>query len=553
MAQALNKLTNFGGIDGPVLTVVMDGVGLAPDTISNAVAGAYTPTLDMLMEKYPMVSLKAHGTAVGLPSDDDMGNSEVGHNALGAGQVFAQGAKLVSNSIESGKMFTSDTWQAIVSNVKTSGGVLHFLGLFSDGNVHSHIDHLKAMIVRAKEEGVSTVRVHILIDGRDVGETSALDYILPFEDFLASLRTADFDIKIASGGGRMKITMDRYEADWSMVERGWQTHVLGEGRQFASAAEAVETYRKELGVIDQDLPAFVIAENGAPVGTINDGDSVIFYNFRGDRSIEISKAFDAPAGEFDKFERVRVPAVVYAGMLEYDGDLHIPSRYLVSPPEITNTMSEYLTLTGVKQLAISETQKYGHVTYFWNGNRSGKFSEELETYIEIPSDVVPFEQRPWMKCAEITDKLIECIESGEYDYLRVNFPNGDMVGHTGSLLATRCSMEALDLQLARILKAVDKAGGVALITADHGNADEMYEMDKKTKLPKADKNGNYKAKTSHTLNPVPCIIYDNVTNGAYTVKADEGNFGLANVAATMVNLMGYEAPDMWEESIIDVK
>ena len=553
MAQALNKLTNFGGIDGPVLTVVMDGVGLAPDTISNAVAGAYTPTLDMLMEKYPMVSLKAHGTAVGLPSDDDMGNSEVGHNALGAGQVFAQGAKLVSNSIESGKIFTSDTWQAIVSNVKTSGGVLHFLGLFSDGNVHSHIDHLKAMIVRAKEEGVSTVRVHILIDGRDVGETSALDYILPFEDFLASLRTPDFDIKIASGGGRMKITMDRYEADWSMVERGWQTHVLGEGRQFASAAEAVETYRKELGVIDQDLPAFVIAENGAPVGTINDGDSVIFYNFRGDRSIEISKAFDAPAGEFDKFDRVRVPAVVYAGMLEYDGDLHIPSRYLVSPPEITNTMSEYLTLTGVKQLAISETQKYGHVTYFWNGNRSGKFSEELETYIEIPSDVVPFEQRPWMKCAEITDKLIECIESGEYDYLRVNFPNGDMVGHTGSLLATRCSMEALDLQLARILKAVDKAGGVALITADHGNADEMYEMDKKTKLPKADKNGNYKAKTSHTLNPVPCIIYDNVTNGAYTVKADEGNFGLANVAATMVNLMGYEAPAMWEESIIDVK
>ena len=553
MAQALNKLTNFKGIDGPVLTIVMDGVGLAPDTISNAVAGAYTPTLDMLMEKYPMVSLKAHGTAVGLPSDDDMGNSEVGHNALGAGQVFAQGAKLVSNSIESGKMFVSDTWQTIVNNVKTSGGVLHFLGLFSDGNVHSHIDHLKAMIVRAKEEGIKAVRVHILIDGRDVGETSALDYILPFEDFLASLRTADFDIKIASGGGRMKITMDRYEADWSMVERGWQTHVLGEGRQFASAAEAVETYRAELGVIDQDLPPFVIAENGAPVGTINDGDSVIFYNFRGDRSIEISKAFDAPAGEFDKFDRVRVPNVVYAGMLEYDGDLHIPSRYLVSPPEITNTMGEYLALTGVKQLAISETQKYGHVTYFWNGNRSGKFSDELETYIEIPSDVVPFEQRPWMKCAEITDKLIECLESGEYKYLRVNFPNGDMVGHTGSLLATRCSMEALDLQLARILKVLDKVGGIALITADHGNADEMYEMDKKSGLPKADKNGNYKAKTSHTLNPVPCIIYDNVTNGAYTVKADEGKFGLSNVAATMVNLLGYEAPSMWDESIIEVK
>ncbi len=553
MSKTLKKLDGFNGVNGPVLTIVMDGVGIAPDTISNAVTGAYTPTLDMLMKNYPMVTLKAHGTAVGLPSDDDMGNSEVGHNALGAGQVFAQGAKLVSNSIESGKMFMSDTWKTITENVKNSNGVLHFLGLFSDGNVHSHIDHLKAMIVRAKDEGINKVRVHILIDGRDVGETSALDYILPFEAFLEELRCADFDIKIASGGGRMKVTMDRYEADWSMVERGWATHVLGEGRQFASAEDAVKTYRAELGVIDQDLPPFVIAENGQPVGTINDGDSVIFYNFRGDRSIEISKAFDAKDGEFDKFDRKRVPNVIYAGMLEYDGDLHIPQRYLVSPPEITNTMSEYLAASGIRQLAISETQKYGHVTYFWNGNRSGKFSEALETYIEIPSDVVPFEQRPWMKCAEITDKLIECLESGEYKYLRVNFPNGDMVGHTGSLLATRCSMEALDLQLARILKALDKVGGVALITADHGNADEMYEMDKKTGLPKADKNGNFKSKTSHTLNPVPCILYNNVCADAYTVKEDNGQLGLSNVAATMVNLLGYEAPDMWDESIIEIK
>lgn len=551
MAQSLKKLSTFEGVQGPVLTVVMDGVGLAPDTISNAVAGAYTPTLDMLMKEYPMVTLKAHGTAVGLPSDDDMGNSEVGHNALGAGQVFAQGAKLVSQSIESGKMFASETWQTIVSNVKTNNGTLHFIGLFSDGNVHSHIDHLKAMIKQAKAEGVVKVRIHTLIDGRDVGETSALDYVIPFEEFLNELRSADFDIKIASGGGRMKITMDRYEADWSMVERGWQTHVLGEGRQFASATDAINAYREEYKVIDQDLPPFVIAENGKPVGTVEDGDSVIFYNFRGDRSIEISKAFDAPAGEFDKFDRVRVPNVVYAGMLEYDGDLHIPHKYLVSPPEITNTMSEYLTLTGVSQLAISETQKYGHVTYFWNGNRSGKFSDELETYIEIPSDVVPFEQRPWMKCAEITDKLIECLESGKYKYLRVNFPNGDMVGHTGSLLATRCSMEALDIQLARILAVLDKVGGVALITADHGNADEMYEMDKKSGQPKADKNGKFKAKTSHTLNPVPCIIYDNVSGGKYTVKKDNGQFGLSNVAATMVNLLGYEAPEMWDESIIE--
>ena len=550
MSKTLNKLNNPIGVTGPVLTIVMDGVGLAPATEANAVSLAYTPTLDMLMSKYPTVKLKAHGTAVGLPGDDDMGNSEVGHNALGSGQVFAQGAKLVSQSIENGKMFASETWGKIVSNVKDNGSTLHFIGLFSDGNVHSHIDHLKAMIAQAKTEGVSSVRIHILIDGRDVGETSALDYILPFEAYLDELRSDSFDIKIASGGGRMVITMDRYEANWKMVEMGWKTHVLGEGRQFASAAEAVEAYRAELKVIDQDLPPFVIAENGKPVGTINDGDSVIFYNFRGDRAIEISKAFDDAS--LDKFDRVRFPKVVYAGMLEYDGDLHIPSNYLVNPPEITNTMGEYLAGAGVSQLAISETQKYGHVTYFWNGNKSGKFDEELETYIEVPSDVVPFEQRPWMKCAEITDKLIECLESGKYACLRVNFPNGDMVGHTGNILATRCSMEALDLQLKRILDVVDKLHGVALITADHGNADEMYECDKKG-MPKAGKDGSFKAKTSHTLNPVPFIIYDNYYADKYTVKADNGEFGLSNVAATAVNFLGYEAPSMWDASVIEVK
>jgi len=552
MSKVLNSLESFQGVKGPVVTIVMDGVGLAPDTAGNAVKLAYTPVLDKLLAERPMVALRAHGTAVGLPSDDDMGNSEVGHNALGAGQVFAQGAKLVSNSIESGKMFASATWQELIAGVKSSGGTLHFLGLFSDGNVHSHIDHLKAMVQQAKKEGVARVRIHTLIDGRDVGETSALEYIDPFEAFLADLNDASFDAAIASGGGRMTITMDRYEANWGMVELGWKTHVLGEGRRFACAAEAVKTYRDELHVIDQDLPPFVIEKDGKPMGTIEDGDSVIFFNFRGDRSIEISKTFDGGA-EFDKFDRVRVPKVIYAGMLEYDGDLHIPAKYLVAPPEITNTMGEYLAGTGVSQYAISETQKYGHVTYFWNGNKSGKFSDELETYVEVPSDVVPFEQRPWMKCAEITDQLIEALESGKYQYLRVNFPNGDMVGHTGSLAATRCSMEALDIQLGRLLAVIDKMGGVALITADHGNADEMYETDKKGQ-PKVGKDGSYKAKTSHTLNRVPCIIYDNTdAASAYSVKADDGRFGLSNVAATMVNLMGYAAPEMWDESIIEVK
>ncbi len=547
----LKKSTKFNGVEGPLLTIVMDGVGIAPDNGANAVAAAHTPTLDRLMKDYPTLAIKAHGTAVGLPSDDDMGNSEVGHNALGAGQVFAQGAKLVSQSIETGKLFEGNAWKEIVGGVLKNNSTLHFLGLFSDGNVHSHLDHLKALIETAKREGVKKVRVHILLDGRDVGETSALDYVLPFEDFLSSLRSSEFDIAIASGGGRMTITMDRYGANWAMVEAGWKTHVLGEGRQFASAEEAINTYRAETGVIDQDLPAFVIAKDGKPVGTVEDGDSVVFFNFRGDRSIEISKAFEGGA-DFNEFDRKRVPSVLYAGMLEYDGDLHIPSRYLVNPPEITNTASEYLVAEGISQLAISETQKYGHVTYFWNGNKSGKFSEDLETYIEIPSDVVPFEQRPWMKCAEITDKLIECLRSGKYKYLRVNFPNGDMVGHTGSFLATECSMEARGLQLERLLKVVDELHGAALITADHGNADEMYEIDKKTKAPKVSKDGSYKAKTSHTLNPVPFIIYDNFSSCNYKVKLGREDFGLSSVAATAVNMLGFEAPEIWDESMIEL-
>lgn len=547
------KEINFknGGEDAkkrPVFCIVMDGIGIGKDNISNAVKNSRTPTLDMLMSKYPCLKLKAHGTAVGLPTDDDMGNSEVGHNAIGAGQVFAQGAKLVSNSIESGSMFKSKAWQEIAA-VKDTGKTLHFIGLFSDGNVHSHIDHLKAMIEQAKKEGIKNVRIHILIDGRDVGETSALEYINPFEEFLSSLNDASFDAEIASGGGRMNITMDRYDANWSMVEKGWKTHVLGEGRQFASAREAVEAYRAEIGCIDQDLPPFVIAKDGEPVGKILDGDSVVFYNFRGDRAIEISRAFDEK--EFSEFDRVFVPNVTYAGMLEYDGDKHIPSRYLVSPPEIKGTMGEYLANTGVTQYALSETQKFGHVTYFWNGNKSGKFDEKTETYEEIKSDVIPFEQRPWMKCAEITDRLIQVANEGKYRFMRVNFPNGDMVGHTGNYLATVISVESLDLQLARILEVVDKLGGVALITADHGNADEMCETDKKTGEAKLDKDGNMKAKTSHTLNPVPCIIYDNKYADNYKVVEKDG-YGLSNIAATLVNLMGYEAPEIWDESMIEV-
>ncbi|MDL2228839.1 2,3-bisphosphoglycerate-independent phosphoglycerate mutase [Treponema sp. OttesenSCG-928-L16] len=555
MMEALKKNPQWKGRRGPVVLVIMDGVGYGKYAEGDAVMDSKMYHLNALTAKSPHTRLKAHGTAVGLPSDADMGNSEVGHNAMGCGRVFNQGASLVSQSIATGDMFRGKAWQEISGNVRQSGGALHFIGLFSDGNVHSHLDHLKAMIRQAKAEGVRKVRIHILFDGRDVGETSALEYVDPFEEFLAAENNGGFDARIASGGGRMWITMDRYGADWAMVERGWKTHVLGEGRQFPSARAAVETYRKEIpGIIDQDLKEFVIAENSKPIGTIEDGDSVIYFNFRGDRSLEITAAFEDD--DFDKFDRVRRPKVCYAGMMEYDGDMHVPKRYLVSPPAIDRTMGEYLAATGVRTLAISETQKYGHVTYFFNGNRTGKFDEKLEDYVEIKSDVVPFEQRPWMKCAEITDVVSEAIASGKYDFIRLNYPNGDMVGHTGIYQAVVCSMEGMDIQLGRLAKAADAAGAVMILTADHGNSDDMFEHKKDGSVVYKE-DGTPKAKTSHSLNPVPCIIYDPEYKGEYETEPKEAAFneglGISSIAATCMELLGYLPPADYDKSVLKMK
>jgi 2,3-bisphosphoglycerate-independent phosphoglycerate mutase len=483
-----------------------------------------------------------------MPSDDDMGNSEVGHNAIGAGQVYSQGASLVSNAIASGAIWQGEAWQQIIAGAKAGRGVVHFIGLFSDGNVHSHIDHLKAMVVQAKQECIKTVRIHALIDGRDVPETSALEYVVPFEGFLAEISGESFDARIASGGGRQFITMDRYDANWSMVDRGWKTHVLGEGQQFANATAAVNGLREQNpGTIDQDLPAFVIGENGKAVGTIEDGDSVVFFNFRGDRAIEITRAFEEAV--FDKFDRVRSLKVTYDGMLQYDGDLKLPARFLVAPPAIKDTTGEWFAKSGIAQFACSETQKFGHVTYFWNGNRSGKF--DGETWQEVASDVVPFEQRPWMKAAEITDAMIAALQSRQYKTLRCNYANGDMVGHTGNFRAATMSIEALDLQLARLLPVIDAMGGVALITADHGNADEMFEIDKKTKQPSLNTDGSFKAKTAHTLNPVPLILYDNTTGGKLGLKLS-ATAGLSNIAATVAGLLGLEKHASWDKSLLEV-
>ena len=546
---ALRKNSKFSPRPGPVMICVMDGIGLGAGNEGDAVHLARTPNLQRLMTSCPFLSLRAHGTAVGMPSDDDMGNSEVGHNALGAGRVFDQGSKLVGRAIAEGALFRGETWRTLIERVRTNKTALHLLGLLSDGNVHSHIDHLFSLIRRADEEGVQKLFVHPLLDGRDVPETSALQYFEPLEALLAEISSKPGrTYAIASGGGRMLVTMDRYQANWSVVERGWNAHVHGKGRRFPSARAAIETYRAEQpGLIDQNQPEFVVERDGQPVGAMRDGDAAVLFNFRGDRAIEISRAFEDD--QFPFFDRGKRPDVMFAGMMQYDGDLMIPRRFLVAPPEIERTVGEYLARNELRQLAISETQKYGHVTYFWNGNRGGMFDEKLETYVCIPSDLRPFDERPWMKAAEITDRFIDEMLSGQYRHLRLNYANGDMVGHTGVLQSTIVAVESVDLQLGRLMKATEKAQGILLITADHGNADEMIELDKKGALQK-DKKGNYRAKTAHTLNPVPFVIYDPMFKGEYKL-AEVQRPGLSNIAATLLSLMGYEPPEDYDKALVE--
>lgn len=547
MDWQLRRHPRHAAVPGPVLVVVMDGVGVGPDNEGNAVRRAHSPVLHRLTTSAPFRTLKAHGRSVGLPSDDDMGNSEVGHNALGGGRIYNQGAKLVNEAIATGALFRGPVWSGLLERARR-GGALHFLGLLSDGNVHSHQNHLYAMIREADRAGVDRLYVHALLDGRDVPETSALDYVAALEKELEAYRSKGRTYRVASGGGRMKVTMDRYEADWGMVALGWKTHVRGEGDRFPSLEAAVRGLRgQNPGVIDQDLPAFVIGDAAGPVGPIRDGDSVVFFNFRGDRAIEISRAFeDEVMPHFDRGPR---PDVYYAGMMQYDGDYQIPKRYLVEPPAIEGTMGEYLAKNGVTQFACSETQKYGHVTYFWNGNRSGKFDEKSETYLEIKSDLLPFWERPWMKAAEITDATIAAIQSGRHRFLRINYANGDMVGHTGNLDATINAVAVVDLCLGRLLKAVERAHGVALITADHGNADEMLQLDKKGAI-KRDATGRAEAKTSHTLNPVPFHLYDASGGPTRQFREDLGDAGIGNVAATALELLGFAAPDGYLASLL---
>ncbi len=535
---------------GPVVLLILDGVGTGAGDEFDAVNLARTPNLDGLRRAGLVASLRAHGTAVGLPSDADIGNSEVGHNIMGAGRVFDQGAKCVDQAIDTGNIWDG-YWKTLTGRIGSGGGALHLMGLLSDGNVHSHEAHLHALIRRADHDGLGRLYVHALLDGRDVPDRTSLLYLERLEALLGGIRDqGGRDYRIASGGGRMVVTMDRYEADWSMVARGWNAHVHGEAAGFPSAAAAVEHFRaQESGISDQVLPAFTVRNpDGSPVAAIEDGDAVIFFNFRGDRAMEMSRAFTAGAG-FDRFDRGRVPDVSFAGMMLYDGDLGIPEHYLVAPPEIRSTLGEYLAASGVPQFACAETQKFGHVTYFWNGNRSGKFDDALEEYVEIPSDKVPFEQRPWMRSAETADAVNRAITEGRHRFIRANFAGGDMVGHTGNMEATVIALEAIDAAIGRVLAAVEAARGCLVVTADHGNSEDMVERDKGGAPLYED--GKPVFRTAHSINPVRFVIRD--FSGRSYELAPPPDAGLANLASTLLELLGFSAPAAFAPSLLRVE
>lgn len=527
---------------GPVVLAILDGVGLRREIAGNAVKQAHTEFLNFAVENYPTTSLAASGEAVGIMADN-MGNSEVGHNAIGSGQIIKQGVSQINDAINTGAIWNSEAWKEAISRVKDNDSTLHFSGIFSDGNVHSSIYHLEKMIDRAHSEGVKKIRIHIVLDGRDTPPQSSLQYVSELESFISTFADKP-DYRIASGGGRMLYVADRYENDWGVVKAGWDAIVNGIApNDFPSATAAIESFReKDPTIQDQYIPPFVIFENGRPVGLVQDGDSFIYFDFRADRAIEIAQAFTYE--DFPYFERVYYdkddrehrgrPDVYFVGMTEYNSDTHVPEHRLIDPVKIDDTLSQFIGERGLSQLAVSETVKFGHITYYFNGNSYEK--EEKEEHIEIPSDTQPFDTRPWMKSAEITDAAIEKMQ--DYDFVRLNYPGGDMVGHFAELEPTIAAIEAIDIQLARLAKEVDRLGGVLIITADHGNAEELIDS-------------SGASKTAHSTNPVPFIVYDNTENKDAYEFAPVNDAGLSNIASTISLLLGQnDYPDTWREPLI---
>ena len=534
----LKNLQQYFSGRGPLIHVVLDGWGVGAADETKAVNRANLPVMSRLIRGCPYTQLWTHGKYVGLPNEKDMGGSEVGHMTMGAGMVMEQGPTLIQNLLQSGEFFENPVLSRIIQNCVERDTPLHLLGLLSNGNIHSHVDHTEAIIRHAFQSGIRRCYLHALLDGRDVGVQSALDFTEPFEKLFSELKgqRPGIDYAFASGGGREVITMDR-DNNWEKIETGWQIHVHGQSEnQFPSIRDAIEHFRKQNPeIIDQDIPGFVIIRNGEAVGRIEDQHALIFTNFRGDRATEFSQA--VLADDFPYFERYRCPEVLFAGMTQYDQDNQIPPDYLVGTPVVEEPFGKRILELGLKQFRLSETQKFAHVTFFYNGGYREPLDPLQENYHFIASDKIPsFAERPAMKAPGISKKAVEFINSGEYQYGLINFANADMVGHTGDFQATVRAVEAVDAALDNIVRAIDAVNGLLVITADHGNADEMLI---------SNQNGTLEISTKHSLNPVPFLIYDPLYNGDYRLKpfGQDYNNNLSNIAATNFLLLGQAVPD----------
>ncbi|MBC7266170.1 MAG: 2,3-bisphosphoglycerate-independent phosphoglycerate mutase [Coriobacteriia bacterium] len=497
----------------PVALIIMDGFGLAPPGPGNAISLARTPNLDALFERWPWTSLECSGLAVGLPQGQ-MGNSEVGHLNIGAGRVVYQELTRIFKAIEDGSLETNEVLCRAIDGAVDDGKAVHFMGLLSDGGVHSHQDHLYALVRMAAKRGAGRVFIHAFLDGRDVPPTSGLGYVRALERVLADV-----------GAGAIATVMGRYYAmdrdrRWERVERAWRAIALGEGVPAASAEEAVAA-SYAAGVTDEFVEPAVVMRDGSPVATVQDGDALIFFNFRPDRAREITRAFVDPA--FDGFERPVTPEVRFVCLTEYDPTIPAPVAFEKDLP--CCVLADVIADAGLTQLHIAETEKYAHVTFFLNGGKEPP--KPGEQRILVPSPKVPtYDLQPEMSAPEVTRRLVEAIESDAADFYVVNYANCDMVGHTGVLEAAVRAVEAVDDGVGQVVAAIRARGGSVVVTADHGNAEQMLDAD----------GGPF---TAHTSNPVPLII---VADGVRAAR--EGGI-LADVAPTIVDLMGLVAPAEW--------
>jgi 2,3-bisphosphoglycerate-independent phosphoglycerate mutase len=492
--------------------IILDGFGSNPRIEGNAVAAANKPNLDSYLAKYPHTSIKTSGMDVGLP-EGQMGNSEVGHTNIGAGRIVYQELTRITKSIDDGDFFEKKEFLDAMDNCKRNGTKLHLMGLLSDGGVHSHITHLYALVELAHRQGLKDVYIHCFFDGRDVPPDSARCYTAELEKKLAEIGTG----RIASVMGRY-YAMDR-DNRWERVKLAYEAMTMGAGLEASTADEAVAaSYARE--EYDEFVKPTIILDGGKPVATIGAGDSVIFFNFRPDRAREITRSFVDP--DFSGFERPKgFFPLAYVCMTQYD--VTIPNVSVAYKPEgLSNTFGEYISMRGYRQLRIAETEKYAHVTFFFNGGVEAMYEGEDRRLIPSPK-VATYDMKPEMSAFEVTDEVVERIRSKEYDVIVLNFANCDMVGHTGIFEAARAAVEAVDKCLGRIIPEIVEQGGVALITADHGNAEQMLDYES---------GGSF---TAHTINEVPLIGV-----GLGDRKLRPGR--LADLAPTMLELMGLEKP-----------